>query len=78
MRVGVHYHVYLEVVFGVIAVHTAFLWTGIVFNNNNNNNDNNNNNRLFPICLQISCFDHLYFLIPVSENGMSLNLAVIF
>ena len=73
MRVGVHYHVCLEVVFSVIAVHTAFLWTGIVFNNNNNNN-----NRLFPICLQISCFDHLYFLIPVSENGMSLNLAVIF
>ena len=44
----------------------------------NNNNNNNNNNRLFPICLQISCFDHLYFLIPVSENGLSLNLVVIF
>ena len=41
-------------------------------------NRNNNNNRLFPICLQISCFNHLHFLIPVSENGMSLNLAVIF
>ena len=40
--------------------------------------DNNNNNHLFPICLQISCFNHLHFLIPVSENGMSLNLVVIF
>ena len=42
------------------------------------NNNNNNNNCLFPICLQMSCFNHLHFLIPVSENGMSQNLAVIF
>ena len=31
MRVGVHYHVCLEVAFSVTAVHTAFLWIGIVF-----------------------------------------------
>ena len=40
--------------------------------------NNNNNNRLFPICLQIACFNHQHFLILISENGMSLNLAVIF
>ena len=31
MSVGMHYHVCFQVVFGVTAVHTAFLWTGIVF-----------------------------------------------
>ena len=31
MSVGMHYHVCFQVVFGVTAVLTAFLWTGIVF-----------------------------------------------
>ena len=31
MSVGMHYHVCFQVAFGVTAVHTAFLWTGIVF-----------------------------------------------
>ena len=31
MSVGMHYHVCLQVVFGVTAVLTAFLWIGIVF-----------------------------------------------
>ena len=31
MSVGMHYHVCFQVMFGVTAVHTAFLWTGIVF-----------------------------------------------
>ena len=31
MSVSMHYHVCFQVAFSVAAVHTAFLWTGIVF-----------------------------------------------